>query len=355
MPLEAQNQGAQSLALSGMTEAEIASACSFKEKYRAHQLYSWLARGASSFEEMSDLAKPERARLSSIFPSLYSSEVSTELKDEDGSEKLQIRLRDGAAVECVLLEDIEGRKTACVSSQVGCPMNCAFCKTGSLGYLRDLGPDEIMEQFYFLNSRRGPISNVVFMGMGEPLLNLPAVRKAIGILTDPKGIGMSRRKITISTSGVVPGILDLAENGPSVRLAVSLTAADDDLRSELMPINKKWNLAALRAALGTYQEKTGERITLEAALMAGRNTRPEDAEALVRWIGGLDVQINVIPWNSIPSLPFSEPSRAEVERFVSVLEAQGLTVNCRMHRGRNVMAACGQLGDTLKADRHSPD
>lgn len=347
--------GAQALALTGMTEAEIASACSFGAKYRAHQVYSWLARGVSSFDEMSDLPKSERARLASLFSPIYSSEVSTELKDEDGSEKLQIRLRDGAAVECVLLEDIEGRCTACLSSQVGCPMNCAFCRTGSLGYLRDLGPDEILEQFYYLNARRGPISNVVFMGMGEPLLNLQAVRRAISILSDPKGIGMSRRKITISTSGVVPSILDLAENGPAVRLAVSLTAADNALRSELMPINRKWDLSALRAALGSYQEKTGERITLEAALMAGRNTRPEDAAALADWVGDLDAQINVIPWNSIPSLPFSEPSRSEVEHFVAALEARGLTVNCRMHRGRNVMAACGQLGDTLKAASGSPE
>jgi 23S rRNA (adenine2503-C2)-methyltransferase len=297
---------------------------------------------------MSDLSKDERARLSGLFPKLYSSEVAADLKDEDGSEKLQIRLRDGAAVECVLLEDIEGRKTACLSSQVGCPMGCAFCKTGSLGYLRDLGADEIMEQFHFLDNRRGPISNVVFMGMGEPLLNLEAVRRAIVLLTDPEGIGLSHRKITISTSGVVPGILELAEKGPAVRLAISLTAANDELRTELMPINKKWNLAALKEALLVYQAKTGERITLEAALMAGRNTGLEDARTLARWTRGLQVQVNVIPWNKIPSLPFSEPGRAEVERFIAALEAEGITVNRRMHRGRGVMGACGQLGDTLK-------
>jgi len=331
-----------------MTEAEIAEACAFSKKYRASQLYRWIARGAASFDEMSDLSKEARERLSALFPRIYSSEVAAELADEDGSEKLQIRLRDGAAVECVLLEDIEGRKTACLSSQVGCPMGCAFCKTGSLGYLRDLGSDEIMEQFHFLDNRRGPISNVVFMGMGEPLLNLEAVRRAIGLLTDPKGIGLSHRKITISTSGVVPGILELAEKGPAVRLAISLTAATDELRTELMPINKKWNLAALKEALLVYQSKTGERITLEAALMAGRNTGVEDARTLARWTRGLQVQVNVIPWNKIPSLPFSEPGRAEVERFIAALEAEGITVNRRMHRGRGVMGACGQLGDTLK-------
>jgi 23S rRNA (adenine2503-C2)-methyltransferase len=298
---------------------------------------------------MSDLSKEVRERLAALFPRIYSSEVAADLTDEDGSEKLQIRLRDGAAVECVLLEDIEGRKTACLSSQVGCPMGCAFCKTGSLGYLRDLGSDEIMEQFHFLNNRRGPISNVVFMGMGEPLLNLAAVRRAIALLTDPEGIGLSHRKITISTSGVVPGILELAEKGPAVRLAISLTAATDELRTELMPINKKWDLAALKDALLVYQAKTGERITLEAALMAGRNTGVEDARTLARWTRGLQVQVNVIPWNKIPSLPFTEPARAEVERFIAALEAEGITVNRRMHRGRGVMGACGQLGDTLKS------
>ena len=159
----------------------------------------------------------------------------------DGSLKLQIRLADGAAVECVLLEDIEGRKTACLSSQVGCPIGCAFCKTGSLGYLRDLSAGEIMEQFHFLSARRGhgarqSVSNVVFMGMGEPCANLGEVRKAIAILSG--AVGISLRKITISTSGHVPGILELAEKGPAVRLAVSLTIADEELRSRLMPVNE---------------------------------------------------------------------------------------------------------------------
>ena len=334
--------------LTGMTPAEIQEACSFPEAYRGRQVYRWLARGAASFDAMSDLPKGERERLSALFPRLYSSEVSAELPDPDGSLKLQARLRDGAAVECVLLEDLEGRKTACISSQVGCPMGCSFCKTGSLGYLRDLGSDEILEQFHFLEARKGRIANVVFMGMGEPLLNLPEVRRAIAVMTDPEGIGLSRRKITISTSGVVPGILDLAENGPAVRLAVSLTAAEDGLRSELMPVNRKWNLAALKEALLAYQAKTGERITLEAALMGGRNSGPGSARALVDWARGLQVQVNIIPWNKVPGLDFTEPTRAELEAFLAVLESAGLEASRRMRRGRGVSGACGQLGDTLK-------
>ena len=197
-----------------MTPVEITEACILDKPYRGRQVYRWLSKGVSSFADMSDMAQDERKRLESLFPRIYSTEVAKELEDEDGSLKLQVRLRDGAAVECVLLEDIEGRKTACLSSQVGCPMACAFCKTGTLGFLRDLGADEMLEQFHHLEKRRGRLSNVVFMGMGEPLLNLSELRRAIAILSDPEGMGLSRRKITVSTSGVVPGILDPRREWP---------------------------------------------------------------------------------------------------------------------------------------------
>jgi 23S rRNA (adenine2503-C2)-methyltransferase len=332
-----------------MGPAELAGALSLSPPFRARQVYRWLSRGALSWGEMTDLPASERERLTSLRPRLPSSEPCAELPDPDGSLKLQIRLEDGAAVECVLLEDLEGRKTACLSSQVGCPMGCAFCKTGSLGYLRDLSAGEIVEQYHFLSARKGPISNVVFMGMGEPLANLAAVRAAIAVLKD--GVGMSLRKITISTCGLVPGILDLAARGPAARLAVSLTAADEELRSRLMPVNRSWGLAALREALGRYQEATGERITLECAIMGGVNASPADARRLVAWIGGLKVQVNVIPWNRIPGFPFVEPSREELEAYVAVLESSGVVASRRMRRGRGVMGACGQLGDTLKSPR----
>lgn len=342
--------------LYGMAPAELAGALSLSPAFRARQVHKWLSRGVASFSEMTDLPLYERDRLTSLYPRIPSSVPQAELRDEDGSRKLQIRLADGAAVECVLLEDIEGRKTACLSSQVGCPMGCAFCKTGSLGYLRDLSAGEIMEQFHFLSAKRGdgmddesPISNVVFMGMGEPMANLGEVRKAIDILSG--AIGMSLRKITISTSGLVPGILELAEKGPAVRLAVSLTVADDELRSSLMPVNKSYNLAALRAALVAYQEATGERITLECALMGGVNASGEAARRLLAWIGDLKVQVNVIPWNKVPGLPFSSPTREELSAYMAVLDSEGVVSSRRMSRGRGVMGACGQLGDTLKAQR----
>ncbi|HWP68177.1 MAG TPA: 23S rRNA (adenine(2503)-C(2))-methyltransferase RlmN [Rectinemataceae bacterium] len=342
--------GKPAIYLSGLYAGEIRDLLGYEQGFRASQIYGWIVRGVGDFSGMTNLPASERERLSTLFGGLRSSAVSSELKDDDGSLKLQIRLRDGAAVECVLLEDIEGRKTACLSSQVGCPMGCKFCKTGQLGFLRNLGPDEILEQFYFLKERRGFISNVVFMGMGEPLLNLDSVRKAISLLSDKEGIGMSLRKITISTSGIVPGILDLAANGPCVRLAVSLTTADEEMRSDMMPVNRTWNLAALKNALLDYQEKTGERITLEVVLAGNRNADAESARALVRWIRPMKAQVNLIPWNVVAGLPFEEPTSGQVRAFADVLVMAGLTAVQRMHRGRGVMGACGQLGDTLKID-----
>jgi 23S rRNA (adenine2503-C2)-methyltransferase len=333
--------------LYGMTPAELAGACFFKAPFRARQVYRWLANGAASFDKMTDLPLAERERLTTLYPRLASAETAAELEDEDGSLKLQLRLADGSAVECVLLEDVEGRRTACLSSQVGCPMGCGFCKTGSLGYLRDLSAGEIMEQFHLLAARRGAIGNVVFMGMGEPLANLEAVRRAISILHE--AVGISLRKITVSTSGLVPGILDLAEHGPAVRLAVSLTTADEELRSRLMPVNRSWGLASLKTALLRYQELTGERVTLECALMGGLNSSPAKARELVAWVGGLQAQVNVIPWNRVPGLDFTEPGREELEAYLAVLDGAGLVAIRRMRRGRGVMGACGQLGDTLRA------
>jgi 23S rRNA (adenine2503-C2)-methyltransferase len=336
--------------LAGLSPGEIDEALGYSGGFRASQIYSWVTKGSGDFASMTNIPAAERDRLVSIYGSLRSSRVNAELVDDDGSLKLQIRLRDGSAVECVLLEDIEGRKTACLSSQVGCPMGCKFCRTGQLGFLRNLGPDEILEQYYFLKERRGFISNVVFMGMGEPLLNLDSVRKAISLLSDRRGIGMSLRKITISTCGIVPGILDLAEKGPKVRLAVSLTAADEALRTELMPVNATWGLAVLKEALLAYQDRTCDRVTLEAVITGNRNGSIESARSLAGWIQPLKAQVNIIPWNAVPDLDFTEPSKAQMRAFAEVLERSGITVVQRMHRGRGVMGACGQLGDTLKAD-----
>ncbi len=338
--------------LSGLTPEEIVALFPDEPLYRAKQVFAWVSKGIESFDSMTNIPQPLRKRLAERFEgSLTSSSVDKELVDEDGSLKLQIRLRDGAAVECVLLEDIEGRKTACLSSQVGCPMGCAFCKTGTLGFLRNLGADEILEQFHFLRRLRGFISNVVFMGMGEPLLNLENVRKAIALLSNPEGIGMSMRKITISTSGIVPGILDLAAHGPIVRLAVSLTSANPELRTHLMPVNKTWPLETLKSALLEYQRVTRDRITLEVVLIGNTNTSERDAIELARWIAPLKAQVNLIAWNPIEGMAFETPSSAHMKQFAEVLERNGIVTVQRMSRGRGVMGACGQLGDTLKVHK----
>lgn len=338
----------QTISAAGLLPDELALAFSLRPAFRGHQVFRWIARGAATFSDMTDLPAAERERLS-VNP-LYSSTVDASIASDDGSVKLKIRLHDGAAVESVLLTDAEGRMTACLSTQVGCPMACAFCKTGTLGFLRNLGPDEIVEQYLYLAAIRGKPSNIVFMGMGEPLVNLDALRKAIALFTHPDGFALSRRKITISTCGIAPAIRDLADNGPHVRLAVSLTAATDELRSALMPVNRSWNLATLKDALLYYQQKTGDRITLEAAIMGGENSSVASASAMADWIKPLNVQVNVIPWNPVPGLPYREPEHGEAAAFEAELIRRGVNAIRRARRGRGVSGACGQLGDTLGAE-----
>jgi 23S rRNA (adenine2503-C2)-methyltransferase len=257
-------------------------------------------------------------------------------------------LKDGLSVESVLLSDGEGRRTACLSSQAGCPAACVFCKTGQGGFKRNLDASEITEQFFRLRFLAPDIANIVVMGMGEPLLNLKELRKALNIFTAPEGLGISKRRITLSTSGIAGGIRDMADRGPPVRLAFSLTTADEALRERLMPAARANPLPRIKEALGYYQEKTGFRITLEAVLLGGINTRRQDADALAAFAEGLDVVVNLIPWNPVEGLefegrPLKEPGEREREEFISALEARGLKVTRRLRKGRGIAGACGQL------------
>ena len=226
-------------------------------------------------------------------------------------------------------------------------MKCAFCQTGALGLARNLSAGEIVEQFLHLEKHAGTLDNIVFMGMGEPMMNLPNVRKAIEILTNKDGRGLSGRRITLSTSGVIKGIYDLADNGPAIRLAVSLTTADVDLREKIMPISRANPLPALRKAIEYFTQKTGKRVTLEAALLHDTNTSIESATNMINFARNLDVHLNLIPWNPVEGLPFSEPSGKECKNFVYHLEKAGLNVTLRTRRGREIGGACGQLGKTL--------
>ncbi|MCR4822383.1 MAG: 23S rRNA (adenine(2503)-C(2))-methyltransferase RlmN [Treponema sp.] len=336
----------EKIALAGLECDEICSSLGLNQKFRGKQIFQWIGKGAESFDEMTNLSKDLRDQLKEK-ALLRSTSVSKVLKDSDGTIKLQITLSDGLAVETVLLTDREDRKTACVSCQVGCAMNCAFCQTGHLGLARNLTAGEIVEQFLYLEKHAGPLDNIVFMGMGEPMMNLANVRKAISVLTNKEGRSLSARRITLSTSGVIKGIYDLADNGPQIRLAVSLTTADNDLREKLMPVCRTNPLPELRKAIDYYANKTGKRVTLEAALLHGTNTSIESATNMINFARGLDVHINLIPWNPVEGLEFSEPSAKECKNFVYHLEKAGLNVTLRTRRGREIGGACGQLGKTL--------
>ncbi|MCI7577243.1 MAG: 23S rRNA (adenine(2503)-C(2))-methyltransferase RlmN [Spirochaetia bacterium] len=333
----------EKISLAGLTPEEISSSLQLKPAFRAKQVYEWIAKGVESFDQMTNIDKATREKLDSS-ALLRSSSVSQVLRDPDGTIKLQITLNDGRAIETVLLTDKEGRKTACVSCQAGCAMKCAFCQTGQLGLGRNLTAGEIVEEFLFMEKEAGKLDNIVFMGMGEPFQNLDAIRKAVAVLTDPKGRALSSRRITLSTCGLIKGIYDLANFGPKMRLAISLTTADEDLRNQLMPVTKGNPLPELKKAISYFIEKTGKRVTLEAALLSGKNTGKESAERLIDFARGLDVYINLIPWNPVPGLDFETPSPEETRNFVRLLENANLNVNLRTRRGEKIGGACGQLG-----------
>lgn len=332
-------------ALSGLRPAELEKILDPLPAYRAKQIFAWIQGGAKSFEEMSSLPLPLRRELGEKF--LVRGSVLTDcLEDSDGTKKLQLELGDGAKIETVLLSDGNERWTACLSTQAGCPAGCVFCKTGALGFRRNLSAAEIVEQFLFLQDYKSAVSNLVIMGMGEPLFNLEELRGALALF---KERGVSPRRITVSTSGVAEGILDLADKGPPVRLALSLTAALEEKRKALMPIAEANPLPRLKEALLYHQKKRGQRITLEAVLLGGINTGNADAEAFASFARGLDAVVNLIPWNPVEGLkfqgrPLREPGAAECKSFAEMLEKKGLRVTRRYRKGLGISGACGQLG-----------
>jgi 23S rRNA (adenine2503-C2)-methyltransferase len=334
--------------LAGLSPGEIGAFLNGLPAYRANQLYKWICSGVSSFDRMENLPLSLRKDLSEQYR-LYSGEVSAELEDADGTVKLQITLEDKNKIEAVILTDGEGRKTACLSTQAGCPGGCVFCKTGSLGFKRNLNAREIAEQFLFLRQKSPDISHIVIMGMGEPLLNLEELRKALAFILDKEGLNISKRRITVSTSGVAAGIYDMADRGPDIRLALSLTTAREDLRSVLMPVTLSNPLPALKKSLVYYQKKTKGRFTLEAVLLGGINTTAADADAMAGFAKGLEVIVNIIPWNPVEGLlfdgrPLMAPTAEETAAFTTMLEKRGLKVTRRFEKGRGVLGACGQLG-----------
>uniref|UniRef100_A0A832MN44 Probable dual-specificity RNA methyltransferase RlmN n=1 Tax=Eiseniibacteriota bacterium TaxID=2212470 RepID=A0A832MN44_UNCEI len=315
--------------------------------YRAKQLFSWVyRRHVRSPEAMTSLPSALRAELPSWLD-FSLPRVASLLGTSDGdTHKFVLQLSDGASVECVSMRT-ERRLTLCLSSQVGCALKCSFCATGLMGLRRNLTAGEIVAQVMAMGDHhawRDDRFNIVFMGMGEPLANLGAVLEAIRILHDPEGMNLGARRVTVSTSGLVPQIAELAAAGLPVGLAVSLHATTDALRNELVPVNRRWPLAELLPAARAYGRATGRRVTLEYTLIGGVNDTPEDADRLARMARELPSKINLIPYNPVPGLPYARPDAEAVDAFARRLYPQAPAVTVRNTMGGEIWAACGQLG-----------
>jgi 23S rRNA (adenine2503-C2)-methyltransferase len=320
--------------------------------YRAVQMCKWLwTRGVFDAGGMTDFSKVLREKMSLEIDFSFP-EICERSKSKDGTEKFLIKMPDGTTVETALLR-AGSRLTACISVQAGCPVGCPFCATGTAGFERDLTAGEIAGQFIAIERAAGrTLNNVVFMGMGEPFLNTEATLGAVRMLNSPKMRGLGIRHITISTAGIIPGIEALASSGLGVRLAVSLHAARDELRSELVPCNSKYPLKNLIGALRDYQRATGDRITIEYALFRGRNDSLENARELARLLHGLHSYINLIPGNE-NGLGYECSDPKDILRFQSVLESAGFESEIRTSRGGEVNAACGQLKNSSVRKRAS--
>jgi 23S rRNA (adenine2503-C2)-methyltransferase len=324
---------------------ELTALCvSIGEKpYRGKQVAAWLyRRGAEDFGQMTDIAAAARQKLaaSAAIRPLKILEVA----EDEEARKILWELDDGRTVESVLINERD-HFTLCVSSQVGCALGCRFCRTGTMGFIRNLSQGEILGQILGARKLIGPeqrISNLVFMGMGEPLLNRENVMRSLKIITDSDLLAMAGKRLSLSTVGIVPELPLLAQ-GSDIGLTVSLSAPDDALRDDIMPVNKKYPLAALKKALAAWPLARGRRVTIAYVLLKGVNDRPEQALALSRFLTGLKVKINLIPFNPWPGAPFEAPSVKAVEAFRDTLITKRYTVIVRWSKGRKVSAACGQL------------
>ncbi|TDQ30661.1 23S rRNA (adenine(2503)-C(2))-methyltransferase RlmN [Zeaxanthinibacter enoshimensis] len=318
--------------------------------YRGDQVYEWLwQKSAHSFEAMTNLSKATREMLADNFV-INHIKVDKMQRSNDGTIKNAIRLHDDLVVESVLIPT-SSRTTACVSSQVGCSLDCRFCATAKLKRMRNLNPDEIYDQVVAIDNESRlyfdrPLSNIVFMGMGEPLMNYNNVLKAIDKITSPEGLGMSPKRITVSTSGVPKMIRKLADEEVKFKLAVSLHSAIDSIRTSIMPFNSTFPLADLREALEYWYAKTKSRITYEYVVWEGINDRQEDADALVAFCKFAPSKVNLIEYNPIEDGDdFRQASNAAIDLYVHTLERNGITVTVRRSRGKDIDAACGQLAN----------
>jgi len=349
-----------------MRDALIAQGVPEKQaKMRVGQIWQWIyGWGVRDFDEMTNLSKAFRAELAENFV-IEIPEVVTRQVSEDGTRKYLVRIAGGHEVEIVYIPE-EGRGTLCVSSQVGCTLTCSFCHTGTQKLVRNLTAGEIIGQVLVARDDLGEwpeigakhvegrlLSNIVLMGMGEPLYNFENVRDAMKIAMDPEGIQLSRRRITLSTSGVVPEIARTAEE-IGCQLAISFHATTDEVRDKLVPINKKWNLEVLLEALRAYPKvSNSERITFEYVMLHGVNDSDEDAHRLVELIKGIPAKINLIPFNEWPGAPYKRSSNNRIRAFSEIIYNAGYASPVRKPRGEDIMAACGQLKSATERSRKS--
>lgn len=321
-----------------------------EKKFRATQVFQWLyQKGVTDFTAMSNVSKSLRAKLQQT-TRVQMPEIQIEQASDDGSRKWLLRLDEHNGIETVFIPE-DNRGTLCISSQVGCALDCSFCSTGKQGFNRNLTTAEIIGQLWVANHalqgdtlHNRKITNVVMMGMGEPLANFDAVVRAIRIMMDDFGFGLSRRRVTVSTAGMVPAMDRLGELCGGVSLAVSLHAPNDALRDELVPLNRKYPIAQLLAACKRYVDnQTHRKITFEYTLLAGVNDQPQHAHELTKILRDIPCKINLIPFNPFPGTQYKTPGRRRIDAFRDILYAAGYTTVTRKTRGDDIDAACGQL------------
>ena len=331
--------------LSGLTLAEIEKITDelHASKFRARQIHNWIyLKSVKNIDDMTDLSVKFREELKKA---AVVSNVKIKVKQvsSDGTIKYLIEFPDGECVETVLMRfDNRANLTACVSSQIGCAVNCSFCATGKRGFIRNMTYKEIVEQVLTIQRDTGlKVTNIVFMGQGEPLLNLDNVRKAMEIFNENFQIGA--RRLTVSTSGIIPGIYKLAENDMQSTLAISLHAPNHEIRRKLMPIEDKYNMSDLKTALKKYVEKTGRRITIEYLLAKDLNDTPQAAKELAEYLSDIKCNVNLIPYKPPAKNNYQRPSNNTIQKFKYLLEHSGKKVTIRLERGADIDAACGQL------------
>ena len=331
--------------LKSMTLAEMQDAFRAlgEPAFRAKQVFTWLHRGAESFGEMTNLSKPLREKLDGLYTITVPRLARAQRSQKDGTIKYLWRLADGNCVESVVMQYRHGN-TVCISSEVGCPMGCKFCASTLGGLVRRLAPSELLDQVIFSQKESGlPISNIVLMGIGEPLDNFDAVMRFLELVNSPEGLNIGMRHISLSTCGLVDKIEKLAERKLQLTLSVSLHSPDDESRSKIMPVNRRWGVDTLLAACRDYFEKTGRRVSFEYTMINGVSDSEQQAQLLASKLQGMAAHVNLIPLNSVEETGLRTSTHAAIARFQEILQQHGVTATVRRTLGSDIDASCGQL------------